>query len=79
MIHCRAGIGRTGTFTAIDLVINEFEFSNKINIHNTVEKLRSQRRYSVETRGQYEFIHRAFLQYAFNKGYIKEYPKDIFD
>jgi len=79
VIHCRAGIGRTGTFTAIDLVINEFEFSNKINIHNTVEKLRSQRRYSVETRGQYEFIHRAFLQYALNKGYIKEYPKDIFD
>jgi len=79
VIHCRSGIGRTGTFTALDMVINKFEIEGKINIRATVENLRSQRPYSVETSKQYAFVHLAFMQYVLNKGYTDQpFQREVF-
>ncbi|XP_059169926.1 uncharacterized protein LOC131951611 [Physella acuta] len=59
VVHCSAGVGRTGTFIALRNVIKEAEDTGKINFFNTVAKLRQDRVLMIQTAGQYEFLHRA--------------------
>lgn len=46
--------------------ISQLTDTGKVNIRETVEKIRSQRAYAVETRDQYVFIHKAIIEYAKN-------------
>jgi receptor-type tyrosine-protein phosphatase epsilon len=63
VVHCSAGIGRTGTFISIFNCINALRLSGECNIMNTVEKLRQERHGSVTRESQYEFIYSAVLHY----------------
>lgn len=42
VVHCSAGVGRTGTFIALDLIMQRLKNDSKINIFETVKKLRFQ-------------------------------------
>lgn len=64
IVHCSAGIGRTGTFITIDISINRYEETGLINIGGIVKKLRAQRFASIQTREQYAFCYRAIMEYA---------------
>jgi len=73
VVHCSAGIGRTGTFMAIYNVHSTLKGQLdqkcnvlKFNIWDTVRKLKEQRLKSVENLLQYKFI------FAFAKKYLKE-------
>jgi tyrosine-protein phosphatase non-receptor type 9 len=66
-VHCSAGIGRTGTFCTIDICVNRINDSQPINIEDTVQRIRSQRAQSVQTREQYVFCYLAALEYAQKK------------
>ncbi|KAK0394530.1 hypothetical protein QR680_000793 [Steinernema hermaphroditum] len=62
VVHCSAGIGRTGTFIVIDILINQIKRigSNcQIDISNTVKMVREQRSGMVQTEHQYRFLYRA--------------------
>uniref|UniRef100_A0A1I8ACH3 protein-tyrosine-phosphatase n=1 Tax=Steinernema glaseri TaxID=37863 RepID=A0A1I8ACH3_9BILA len=62
VVHCSAGIGRTGTFIVIDILINQIQRigSNcQIDISNTVKMVREQRSGMVQTEHQYRFLYRA--------------------
>ncbi|RMZ94997.1 tyrosine- phosphatase non-receptor type 9 [Brachionus plicatilis] len=63
-VHCSAGIGRTGTFCAIDISINRLIDCKTVNIFDTVNKIRLQRAQSVQMRDQYVFCYLAVLEYA---------------
>lgn len=63
-VHCSAGIGRTGTFCAIDISINRVNDCKTVNIFDIVKKIRSQRAQSVQMRDQYVFCYLALLEYA---------------
>ena len=71
LIHCRAGLGRTGTFTTIDMAIRNFENDGDIDIQETLEHLRRQRPYTVETPEQYLFVHLVMVQYLIDHHYIQ--------
>ncbi|XP_059168901.1 receptor-type tyrosine-protein phosphatase alpha-like [Physella acuta] len=59
VVHCSAGVGRTGTFIALRNVMREAEDTGRINCFQTVAKLRQDRVLMVQTAEQYEFLHRA--------------------
>lgn len=63
-VHCSAGIGRTGTFLAIDISVNKLKDCKKVDIEETVNKIRLQRAQSVQMRDQYVFCYMAVLEYA---------------
>lgn len=42
VVHCSAGVGRTGTFIGLDLIMQRLKSESKINIFETVKKLRFQ-------------------------------------
>jgi tyrosine-protein phosphatase non-receptor type 9 len=64
VIHCSAGIGRSGTFAALDYCIDELRMTNKVNVQNSVRILRQQRAFSIQTDEQYRFCYQTVLEYA---------------
>ncbi|KAH8405215.1 hypothetical protein KR222_011140, partial [Zaprionus bogoriensis] len=57
VVHCSAGVGRTGTFIGLDLIMQRLKSESKINIFETVKKLRFQRMKMVQTQQQYTFLY----------------------
>ncbi|XP_072759821.1 tyrosine-protein phosphatase non-receptor type 9 [Anoplolepis gracilipes] len=70
VVHCSAGIGRTGTFCTLDICISRLEDTGTVDIRGTVEKIRSQRAYSIQMPDQYFFCHVALVEYACSKGLL---------
>ncbi|KAH3712247.1 hypothetical protein DPMN_071934 [Dreissena polymorpha] len=59
IVHCSAGIGRTGTYIAIDILTKEGESERAVDIAGCVLNMRQNRPNMVQTAGQYEFLHHA--------------------
>lgn len=65
LVHCSAGVGRTGTFLAIDMLINQIDNgAQEINVFDCVSKLRHQRNFLVQSLRQYIFVYRAIMEYV---------------
>jgi len=79
IVHCSAGIGRTGTFCTLDICIRRLEDVGKINVQSTVEKIRSQRAYSIQMPDQYVFCHLALLEYALSERLLDDIDLTGFD
>ena len=62
IIHCSAGVGRTGCFIVIDSMIERLKYDNTIDIYGHVTSLRAQRNYTVQTEDQYIFIYDSVLE-----------------
>lgn len=63
LLHCSAGIGRTGTFCAIDNGIKRYLEQKTIDIASTVLKMRHERSGSVQTEDQYVFAYLALMDF----------------
>ncbi|XP_052256587.1 uncharacterized protein LOC127861905 isoform X2 [Dreissena polymorpha] len=59
VVHCSAGVGRTGAFIAIDSLITQARMEGSIGPLQMVEALRRQRVNMVQTKKQYQFLHEA--------------------
>lgn len=64
VIHCSAGIGRSGTFCALDYCIDELRVQGRVNIQHCVRQLRQQRAFAIQTDEQYKFCYDTVLEYA---------------
>eukprot|EP00045_Choanoeca_perplexa_P010134 m.101447 g.101447 ORF g.101447 m.101447 type:complete len:378 (+) comp15169_c0_seq1:1169-2302(+) len=65
VVHCSAGIGRTGTFIAIDVGIHELNSEWRVtDIYGSLLRMRKQRGGSIQTPVQYYFVHQALLDYV---------------
>lgn len=80
LIHCSAGIGRTGTFAVIDLALDSIvhQLSNNqstasISIPSLIHTLRQSRAGMVQSKSQYVFAH-TFLDYCItnNRYFVEE-------
>uniref|UniRef100_A0AAX7U5H2 Receptor-type tyrosine-protein phosphatase epsilon n=1 Tax=Astatotilapia calliptera TaxID=8154 RepID=A0AAX7U5H2_ASTCA len=63
VVHCSAGVGRTGTFIVIDAMIEMMHAEQKIDVFGFVSKIREQRSQLIQTDMQYSFIYQALLEY----------------
>ncbi|XP_022670585.1 tyrosine-protein phosphatase non-receptor type 9-like isoform X2 [Varroa destructor] len=79
VVHCSAGIGRTGTFITLDTCIRRLESESRINVRGTVEAIRAQRAFSIQMPDQYVFCHLALLEYALIHGHLKDVDLSGFD
>uniref|UniRef100_A0A182M201 protein-tyrosine-phosphatase n=1 Tax=Anopheles culicifacies TaxID=139723 RepID=A0A182M201_9DIPT len=64
VIHCSAGVGRTGTFIALDIILQRMQQEKKVNVYDTVKRLRRQRVKMVQTLDQYAFLYQCCLEYV---------------
>ncbi|KFB37706.1 AGAP011650-PA-like protein [Anopheles sinensis] len=69
VVHCSAGVGRTGTFIALDIILQKIQKEKKICVYTTVKNLRRKRVYMVQTLDQYAFLYQCCLEYIHNNGY----------
>ncbi|XP_056906900.1 receptor-type tyrosine-protein phosphatase eta-like [Takifugu flavidus] len=61
VVHCSAGVGRTGTFIAMDRLIFQIERENIVDIYGIVHDLRMHRSLMVQTEDQYVFLNQCAL------------------
>ncbi|XP_019717496.1 receptor-type tyrosine-protein phosphatase delta-like isoform X28 [Hippocampus comes] len=62
-VHCSAGVGRTGVFITLSIVLERMRYEGVVDIFQTVKMLRTQRPATVQTEDQYQFCYRASLEY----------------
>lgn len=63
VVHCSAGVGRTGTFVVINSMLSRVLSGDEyIDIYGYVTLLRNMRNYMVQTEDQYFFIHEAIAE-----------------
>ena len=49
LVHCSAGIGRTGTFITLDMMMQQMNAEDTLSVHQCVRHLRTQRMNMVQT------------------------------
>uniref|UniRef100_A0A3Q2CFZ0 Protein tyrosine phosphatase receptor type Q n=1 Tax=Cyprinodon variegatus TaxID=28743 RepID=A0A3Q2CFZ0_CYPVA len=68
VVHCSAGVGRTGVFIALDHLIQHIRDHDFVDIYGLVAELRSERMCMVQNLAQYIFLHQSTLELLNNKG-----------
>ncbi|XP_029107595.1 receptor-type tyrosine-protein phosphatase eta-like isoform X6 [Scleropages formosus] len=61
VVHCSAGVGRTGTFIAIDRLIYQIEQDGVVDVFGTIHNMRMHRTLMVQTEDQYVFLNQCVL------------------
>ncbi|XP_074611757.1 receptor-type tyrosine-protein phosphatase S-like isoform X2 [Acropora palmata] len=62
VVHCSAGVGRTGAFIVIDAMLESIEKKKVVDVCNYIQLLRNNRISMVQTEEQYVFINMALLE-----------------
>uniref|UniRef100_A0A8C9PHZ1 Receptor-type tyrosine-protein phosphatase H n=1 Tax=Spermophilus dauricus TaxID=99837 RepID=A0A8C9PHZ1_SPEDA len=63
IVHCSAGVGRTGTLIALDVLLRQLECEGLVGPFSFVRKMRESRPLMVQTEAQYVFLHQCILRF----------------
>ncbi|XP_038194876.1 receptor-type tyrosine-protein phosphatase H-like isoform X3 [Arvicola amphibius] len=63
IVHCSAGVGRTGTLIALDVLLRQLECEGLVGPFSFVKKMRESRPLMVQTEAQYVFLHQCILRF----------------
>ncbi|XP_032296419.1 tyrosine-protein phosphatase 10D isoform X2 [Drosophila virilis] len=61
LVHCSAGVGRSGTFITLDRILQQINTSDYVDIFGIVYAMRKERVWMVQTEQQYICIHQCLL------------------
>lgn len=70
LVHCAAGVGRTGVIILTDLMIGCLQSNQRVNILKSLIHLRSQRMLLVANFGQYRFVYTVLIHFLKNSRLI---------
>ncbi|CDI96853.2 receptor type tyrosine protein phosphatase [Echinococcus multilocularis] len=62
VVHCSAGVGRTGAFIVIDSQLDRIRSENTVDIFGAVSRMRAQRNFMVQTEQQYAFLYEVMVE-----------------
>lgn len=62
VVHCSAGVGRTGTFCCLNNSVDRLKAIGTVDIFNAVKEIRDQRAFSVQTPDQYQFCYTGVIE-----------------
>ncbi|XP_049339571.1 phosphatidylinositol phosphatase PTPRQ isoform X4 [Astyanax mexicanus] len=68
VVHCSAGVGRTGVFIALDHLIQHVRDHDFVDVYGLVAELRSERMCMVQNLAQYMFLYQSTLDLLTSKG-----------
>ncbi len=64
VVHCSAGVRRSGTFCTLDYCIDELHAQQKVSVQGAVRRLQMQCAYAIQIHDQYAFCYKTMLEYA---------------
>ncbi|XP_053390360.1 receptor-type tyrosine-protein phosphatase O-like [Mercenaria mercenaria] len=67
VVHCSAGVGRTGTFIAVDVLLQFIRDHDEVDIFSFVLEMRNHRHSMVQTEDQYVYIHECLKAFITDK------------
>ncbi|XP_032868906.1 receptor-type tyrosine-protein phosphatase H-like isoform X8 [Amblyraja radiata] len=67
VVHCSAGVGRTGTLIALDYLLQRIEKEAVVDVYGIVHNMRMSRTCMVQTENQYIFLHQCILDVTGDK------------
>ncbi|CAH8526745.1 unnamed protein product [Schistosoma intercalatum] len=75
VVHCSAGIGRTGVLIAIETSINLMECNYPVKPLELVQRMREHRAMLIQTTGQFQFVCETILK-VFHRNHAENLLKD---
>ncbi|KAL7872504.1 hypothetical protein SRHO_G00074870 [Serrasalmus rhombeus] len=63
VVHCSAGVGRTGVVILTELMISCLEHNERVEVPIMLGRLRQQRMLMVQTVSQYKFVYQVLIQF----------------
>uniref|UniRef100_A0AAZ3P1E8 protein-tyrosine-phosphatase n=1 Tax=Oncorhynchus tshawytscha TaxID=74940 RepID=A0AAZ3P1E8_ONCTS len=70
VVHCSAGVGRTGVVILTELMISCLEHNERVEVPMMLSHLRQQRMLMVQTISQYKFVYQVLIQFLKNSRLI---------
>ena len=63
VVHCSAGVGRTGTFIAVEQLLRMLKSQDSVDVFNHVYNLRKERCFMVQSEAQYVYVYKCLLEH----------------